>query len=946
VGGLFAQNAVVLRGQVLDELGAVVPGAKVTIISTDGKPRSVLSDGNGEFTVHDLLPGAYTLTVEFQGFQPHIENDLRLPLAISTLKITLKIAAVSIETDVKAEAAGVSVEPDQNPDALVLDEDFIETLPDNEEDLREYLEMMAGPGAGGARGGQGRAQFLVDGFRGGRLPPREAILQIRINQNPFSAEYSHPGAGRVEIITKPGNNNWRGGAGLGLFNSALNARNAFAVVKPGLDQKRYSFNLSGPIIRKKMSFFANVERRGLDGSGTVRAQTLEGLFIANVPAPNESSSLSLRTDYLINQKNTFNFSYSRQSSSSRNREFLSRGGVSNFILPERGSDLESTNHTMRLGEVFLINSSLIHETRLQLQHNRRELRALTQGRAINVLDAFQGGGATCCPNRAREFSAEWQDYLTYTRRKHTVKGGIQIEYNSRRDFNASNFNGAYIFSSLDQYRRVLNGERVDPTNPESALARPAQFTINQGDPLIEYNRYEASWFIQDDVRVNQALTLSFGLRHEFQSQLTDAINFAPRLGVAWSPFKDRKTVIRAGGGIFFDRLTANLYDNVLRYDGLRQRSIIIRNPSYPDPFADNPVIDVQRMIKRTLDPNLKAPYVIDFNISVERQLPSGFVSSISYTWTKGVHQFRARNINAPLPETNARPDPAQGNLYQTEASAQSKHQRLWFRLDRRFSRTFSLFSSYTLSRTDSDADSPLALPANNYYLRPEWSRAATDRRHFIYLGGNATLPWRIRLTPYVNIASGLPFNITTGFDENRDTVINDRPLDIRRNADLSASLYSQLPDRCLSGCKIGGTPVSLRDFLTTNFPNGVWAEGPGLFNFNLSLSKSFGFGENRGAASRDNKQSRVARNEASGGRVGKRESKGAGKIASGKGSNAAGSVEREASRFNFTISAQITNLLNHVNFGQYSGVLTSPFFGRANSAGPPRQIEINLRFNF
>jgi hypothetical protein len=671
-----------------------------------------------------------------------------------------------------------------------------------------------------------------------------------------------------------------------------------------------------------------------------------------VPAPNESASLTLRTDYLVNRKNTFNFSYNRQSSSARNREFLARGGVSNFILPERGSDLENTNHTLRLGEVFLINSRLIHETRLQLQHDRRELRALTQGRAINVLDAFQSGGATCCPNRAREFSAEWQDYLTSTRKQHTVRSGVQLEYHHKRDFNAGNFNGAYVFSSLDQYRRVLNGERIDPNDPSSALVRPTQFTINQGDPLIRYNRYQASWFVQDDVRVSQALTLSFGLRHEFQSRLPDAVNFAPRLGVAWSPFKHRKTVIRAGGGIFFDRLTANLFENVLRYDGVRQRSIVIRNPAYPDPFADNPVIDVQRTIRRTLDPNLKAPYVIDFNLSVERQLPSGFVSSISYTWTKGVHQFRARNINAPLPDTNARPDPAQGNLYQTESSAQSKHQRLWLRLDRRFSRRFSLFSSFTLSRTGSDADSPLALPANNYDLRREWSRAATDRRHFLYFGGNVTMPWRIRLTPYVNIASGLPFNITTGFDENRDTVINDRPLDIRRNAGLPASLYSQLPNRCVLGCRAGGSPVSLREFLATNFPDGVRAEGPGLFNFNLSVSKSFGFGESKAAASKDSqparsKERRGARDESGGGRGGGNGGKAGGaKTASGKGVAPAGGAERESSGFNFTISAQITNLLNHVNFSQYSGVLTSPFFGRANSAGTARQIEINLRFSF
>jgi hypothetical protein len=497
----------------------------------------------------------------------------------------------------------------------------------------------------------------------------------------------------------------------------------------------------------------------------------------------------------------------------------------------------------------------------------------------------------------------------------------------------SNFNGTFTFSSLDQYRRVLNGERVDPNDPNSDLVRPTQFTMNRGNPLVHYRRAEGSWFVQDDWRVSQKLTLSFGLRHELQTQLPDKINFAPRLGIAWSPFKHRSTVIRAGAGIFYDRLTARIYETVLQFDGVRQQSIVIRNPLWPDPFAGNPVIDAQRTIRRTLDPQMKAPYVVDFNVSIERQFTKTLFASLSYAWTKGVHQFRARNLNAPLPLTNARPDPTQGNLFQTETSAQSKHQRVWLRLDRRFSQRFSLFSSYTLSWTRNDADSAFALPANNFDVRSEWARAASDRRHFVYLGGNVSLPWRLRFTPYVNIGSGLPFNVTTGQDDNRDTVINDRPANIARNSDLPANLYTLLPNRCLTGCRAGGTPIFLRDFLTTNYPNGVRAEGPGLFNVNLSVSKSFGFGERTSGAVASAKAAQQSGMT----------NKGSEKMSAGRGGRR---NEGESSRYNFTLSAQVTNLFNRVNFGQYSGVLTSPFFGRANSAQPARQIELSVRLSF
>ncbi len=934
---IAAQSSEILRGQIVDELSDVIPGAQLTLTATGGKQLTAVSDANGEFTLLHVAPGVYTLTVTAEGFQPYNERELRLPPKPPLLKLTLKVAAVNIETEVKADEPGVSVEPDQNMDAIVLGEDFIETLPDNEDDLREYLLMLAGPGAAGAAGGQGGAQIYINGFRGGRLPPREAILQVRINQSPFSAEFERPGAGRVEIITKPGNNEWHGGFGANFRNSALDARNAFAAVKPELEQKRYSFNLSGPLIRKRMSFFANLEQRHLIGSGTVRAETLSGPFVANVAAPNESAYFSARADYLLNQKNTINLTYSRSSSEALNREFAARlasGGTSNFTLPERASSSDDVNHTLQLAETWLISARLIHESRLRLQYDERHLRANTQGYAVNVLDAFYGGGATCCPNNSRQFTAEWQDYLTYTRKRQTLRGGVQVEYNRQNDFSASNFNGTYTFSSLDQYRRAL-------TDPQ---ARATQFTQSLGNPRLRYDLYQAAWFVQDDVRLRQGLTLSFGLRHEFQSHLEDKLNFAPRFGVAWSPFKDRKTTLRVGAGIFYARLTGGVYNTTLRYNGITQQSIIIPTPLFPDPFAGNPNIRQSSAIRWLLAPELQAPYVINFNGTVERQLTRSVVTTFGYHFTRGVHQFRARNINAPLLD-GVRPDPTQGNLFQIESSAASQYHGLQFRLDRRLGRSFTAFGSYALAWTQSDADGPTFFPANSYNLRDEWSRALIDRRHNLYIGGSLRLPYGWRVAPTVNAYSGTPFNITTGRDENGDSRLNDRFVGVGRNADLLASLYPSLPDRCLLNCSAGSQPINLRDFLIANFPNGVRAEGPGYFSANLSVTKTIGFGHRKAntTAARPgatNAKSAEKLNAKSAGLNGQSKPGKVGGQANAPNNNS------EAPRFNLQLGAQITNLFNRVNFGQYSGVLTSPFFARANSASTARQFEFTLRFGF
>jgi TonB dependent receptor len=900
----------------------------------------------------------------------------------SALKVTLKVAPIKAETEVNAENSGISVEPDQNMSAIVLDEKMImDLLPDNEDDMLEFLQALAGPGAGGASGGQGGAQIYIDGFSGGRLPPRESILQIRINQNPVSAEFAHPGIGRIEIITKPGTETWHSSVGFNFANAALNARNAFALTKPDLDQKHYSFTLSGPIIKKKISFFLNADQRNVNNGNIINAITLNGPLVENVPSTNENRFFGLRVGATLSKRNVLNFGYNYHQS-----DRTSSGG--GFTLPERGSSNDNTNHTLTLAETFVVNSRLIHETRLRYQHEVSASTANTQGIAINVLDSFSGGGAPCCPSSSRQDQLDFQDYLTYTYKKHTVRGGFQLQYWNNRDLSASNFNGTYTFSSLDQYRRAVAGEHVDPTDPNSPLVRATQFTISLGNPQFRYRQYEASLFAQDDIRLRQNLTLSAGLRYEFQSHLQDKLNIAPRFGIAWSPSKDRKTTLRTGGGLFFNRLSGGLYENTVRADGVSLQNIVIRNAIFNPlgPLAANPgaAVDSSRTIVRALDSSLVAPYTIYFQSSIEHQFPWGITGSLTHIYARGVHFFRSRNINAPLPDTLVRPDPGRGNIYELESTANSRHNAFMFRGNRLFGRNISLIVNYTLSWTSSDADSPQALPANSYDLHPEWGPAFTDRRNTLNIVGSFTLPHGFRLTPFILASSGGPFNIMTGTDDNFDTVINDRPAGINRNSDLPASVYPLIPNRCIANCLPGGAPVLLRDFLETNYPNGVHAVGPGSFNANLSVSKTFALGKGGGRLAQngpgggpsegggpegqdqvggENPNGSGGQGGQGGGRGGAAGGRGAGG-AGGFGGRAGGGFgggrggfgggrgggrgnrSNEGSRYNIQLSAQISNLLNHVNFDKPIGTLTSPFFGRSNGAGRARSIEFNFRFSF
>lgn len=981
-----------LRGIVEDELGGILPGAKVTIVLPGGKTRIVTTAADGSFSIPNVNAGVYNFFVQIKGFQPHVVSDLKVPHD-DAMKITLLPASVEEATDIVAEAAGVSVEPDQNLTATVLGEDFIKDLPNNEDDMLEVLQALAGPGASASGGG---AEIMVNGFRGGRLPPKEAILRISINQNPYSAEFSQPGFGRIEIVTKPGNDTWRGSVGADFRNSALDARNAFALVKPDLAQQQFRFNLSGPIIKKKMSFFLNMERRNLSGGSTTTYINPLGRFSENVLAPNDNLGFNIRADYLINQKNTMGVSYNRQQRNSQNQEFAvsfnggfggfggpggGRGGggggaagggggasgTVNFTLPERGTNSDNQGNDLQIMNTTIISSRLINEARLRMGYDTRHTTPVSTGVAINVLDAFNGGGSPTGITNTRGFDYELQDYLTYTLKKHTLKGGVQVAYVNQYSYSLSNFNGTYTFPSIGEYCKNPNvGVTCVGALSNSARGR-YQFTLSTGDPTLRYSQTEYSMFVNDDWRFSQKFTLSLGVRSEFQNNLGDKNNFAPRLGIAWSPFKDRKTTFRFGSGIFYQRLSENMYAQVLRFNGTTQKSYVIENPVFKPNFKPGDDLSligtaaqIQNSTVRIFDQNLVAPVQYNFNGSVERQLPLGLNASVNFIYSRGTNLFRTRNTNAQrldraacapvplpgqLPNLNCtRPDSTRGEIYQIETAANSEFKSLQVRIDRRMSRRFSFFGNYSYSSAKNNASTP----ADNYNLAGEWSRSFGG--HQASLMGRLTLPKGISLSPMIMLRTGNPYNILLGQDLNRDNDFGDRPAGIARNSDLPASLYSQVVG-CRSGqlntC-IGGQ--SLADFLRQTYPNGVKAIGPGSVGMNLNISKSFGFGK------RDNANANAGgpgggmgggRGGGGGGRDGggMRGGGGPGGFGGGPGGMMGGGGA-EGSRYTLQLSAQISNLLNHVNFGQYSGTLTSPYFGLPNSAAAGRQFELGMRFMF
>lgn len=945
------RSAGTLRGQVADVLGGVIVGASVTVTDAAGVERSSTTDEQGQYAFAALPPGRYTVRATAPGFDTYVNTEVEVTAGgTEPLNIVLPVTIEETEVTVTSEAA-LGTEPDANLGAIVIRGADLDALPDDPDDLADALQALAGP----STGPQGEGEIFIDGFSGGRLPPKESIREVRINRNPFSAEYDRLGFGRIEIFTKPGTDTFRGQGFFNFNDESLNSRNPFAPTRAPYQSRRYGGNLSGPLVSKRASFFFDFERRETDDNDVVNAVVLDaGLnpvaFSTTVLTPVRRTTFSPRLDWQLNSTNTLVARYTFESTSRVNQ------GVGDFNLPERAYDTEHTEHTVQLTETAVINGKVINETRFEFERERRRQDGGNFAPTIRVLDAFTGGGAQVGRSFNEEQDFEFQNFTSWAWGDHALKAGARLRHTRLLDSSEQNFAGTFTFTSLEQYRDALLGV---------AGARPAQFSISAGAPETRVSRTDFSPFIQDDWRVRPNLTLSAGLRYDWQSRAESGLNFAPRLAFAWSPDgggdqRRQKTVVRGGFGVFYDFLNENLLLQDARFNGVNQQQFLVTSAtpagaSALDLFPLVPSVEALQAFAlpqtiRRLAFDLKTPYTLQTALSIERQLPARTSLSVSFVNARTLNVLRSRNVNAPLTDaaglplrdsTGAllRPVPGEGNIFQYESSGRFDQQQLIVNVSNRLSRRFSVSANYILNRARSDTDGANTFPVDQFDLSGEYGRSLQDIRHRFFLFGNISgLPWDLRLNPIVILNSGRPFNITTGRDANGDTVFNERP-----------AFATDLADPGVVVTRFGAfdtTPSPGQEIIPRNF-----GTGPAFATVNLRLSKSFDFGpvvegraEGPGGGRRGGGRGR--RGGFGGGR---------GRIGGGAGGDEGG-AERGRYSFNFSVSVQ--NLLNNTNENPPVGNLSSPLFGRSVStaggfgrgggaqAAGNRRIELQLRFNF
>src|SRR5277367_3465603 len=642
-----------LRGQVTDPSGAAIANASVvmTPAAISSSPISAQANGQGLYEFKGLAAGRYSLTVVAQGFSVY-END---NVVITTdqplrLNVTMAIEVEQQKIQVSDTAPTVDVNPESNAGAITISGKELEALPDDPDELLTDLQALAGPSAG-PNGGQ----LYIDGFTAGQLPPKESIREIRINQNPFSAEFDKIGYGRIEVFTKPGTDKFHGQFSVVGNSSGLNTRNPFlgdAEQEP-YDSVIYQGNFGGPI-NKKSSFFFDVQRRNIDEIAVVNAQVLDSNFMQtarqqSVPNPHTRTNIGTRFDYQVSKNNTLTARYQFY------RDTQQNAGVGGLVLPEAGYDTNSSEHTVQISDTQILGTKAVNETHFQYLRENSGQNPLSTALGISVPGDFVSGGSSSGATTDHQDHYELQNYTSISAGKHFVKFGGRLRAIHENNISSAGFNGSYTFPDLTTYADALQG--LPGGNP---LQYSLSLNATPGNPAanVPVTMVDAGLYVQDDWRVRTNITLSAGLRLETQTGIHDHADWAPRLGFAWGlgggGKNAPKTVLRGGFGLFYERFTEDLILNADRQNGVVQQQFILTStPTDPVviPFPTPPPVTNLPQSIYQINPEVRAPYIMQTAFSLERQITKIANATVTYLNARGVHELLSLNANAPPPGT-------------------------------------------------------------------------------------------------------------------------------------------------------------------------------------------------------------------------------------------------------------------------------------------------------
>lgn len=817
----FQEHA--LRGTVVDVTGGVIVGATVLLENAPDGPRAVTTTSRGEFTFPSLRPGAYRIRVTSPGFAQY-EQRVEVPGANKPLIVTLQVQItdhvdVSVVTTALSSAGALS--------STTLSGAALAALPDDPHNLLRRLQELAGAG-----GDPSQLVVTVDGFRQSvRLPPKEAIQMIRISANPFAPEFAELARARIDVVTKPGAADWHAELRATFNDSQMNARNALAPRRADEKMRHVSGYLTGPLIYNRWSGVLYAGQWLTDQSHVVAASGIDpatGGMVSlsdTVLTPSKVTSVWFGNDLRLSPGHILNVSTGVTLDDADNR-----GLESGLDMPQRGYSEEGQLAEVRVSMTSVLRKRMLNEVRGLVSRRKTTSQAVDWSPAVLVLNAFNGGGnQDFLFKENRADAIQIIERLTTTLGRHSLKFGADADTTGHHRLDMTNFNGTFLFgadverdgsgaplrngagqpiaiSPLDNYGRTLAG---------LPGYGPSQFSISRGDPSVFVRDWWAGWFAQDDWTLHPRLTVSYGVRQEWQTQVTGP-DFAGRFGLAWAVDDARRHLVRAGAGRFYGRMESDLMVDVERLGGDRLRQVLIEHPGFFPTVPDNPG-DGRSMLPTSYvrAPELQAPETQRVAVAYERQLPKNGFVTIGYDLQAGRYLLRTRNINAPG-AGGARPDPARGPVLQYESTGRMRRHEASVGFKFQPTRWISGLANYSYVHGRSDTDGRTTVPADSYDLDAEFGYSAVDRPHHASLGAWMATSFGLSVNPFVVFSSGRPFNITTGYDNNGDGLFADRPaLAARGDAAAITTPYglfdlSPQPGDALVARNAGRDPWQLR----------------------------------------------------------------------------------------------------------------------------------------
>lgn len=739
---LFAQNLEKVSILITDPNGDLVTMGFISVADATGKKIREIEIGEKK-SVFNLETGKYTLEIQSPGFKIY-KKDFEIKKDGGNFDVRLELEEIQVNIEIKQSEREKRMEQAMGG---FLSQKEIDALPETGEEIKEELKRRYGDDA----------LIRIDGdFEGSQVPSRSEISSVKVINNNFDAEFHEIGRTIIDIRTNAVAKSLRGWVTFNFNNSFLNARNPFDLKRQTAGSNMLIAFLSGPLIKETTSFSLNVVN-----FNRTAAQRFIGIGFNEEFAPQKIGNSLFLTDlgikHALPRNHQLNFKYQFTQTN------LNNFGLSAFDLPERSIDSNTTEQKLSVNESGTFKGRYVNDFTFEFKTETGEVLPESEKTTILVLNAFnRGGGGVSSRTDKRKFRIA--DNLLFDAKKHSLKLGGEISFEKLQSVSANNLNGTFTFLNLTNFN---NG-------------KPSQFSQIIGKTEYGLSQTKIALYFQDYFKLSQAFQTSFGGRYERQSDLNDTNNFSPRIGYVWSPEKSGKLIVRGGAGIFYDWLDTETRSAILSNDGRQGRRRIITNPSFPNPFNG----DVSSQLLATnisrLAGDLTAPYIFaaqnGFNYKFNKTLTFEGI----YTFRKGLRHFRSRNINAPV--KGIRPDADLGIIQLLESSGVTNENSFELRINGYF-KGVNAYANYQLSKKISDFSNVLSLPADSYDLRLERAISNLNEPHRVNISLNFNVLKAIDVSPAIRIESGYPYTITTGRDNNGDTVFNDRPFGLARNTE-------------------------------------------------------------------------------------------------------------------------------------------------------------------